>query len=87
MIVKLTKSGGVSRLIESDGVLVQPVVGGRMDVEVSVRGASPHRFLIGEDGPAVDVITADTIWDRAYVMENGKTVDTIRGHRQPETIG
>lgn len=83
MIVKLTKSGGITRLIESTDILCQPVVGGRVDIEIAVRSGSPLRFLIGEEGPAVDVITADTIWDRAYIMENSKTVDVIRGHRQP----
>ena len=83
MIVKLTRPGGISRLIESTDILCQPVNGGRMDVEISVRSGSPLRFLIGEDGPPVDVVTADAIWDRAYIMEGGKTVDTIRGHRLP----
>ncbi len=78
MIVKLVKAGGICRHIQADDVLQQPTESGRMDIEVSRHDAPSMRFLIGEDGPPVDVITADRIWHRAYLMENGKTVDTIR---------
>lgn len=76
MIVKLTKMGGFTRYIEADNVYEQPVMNGRVDLEIIKHGGPVQRIIIGEED-------SDGIWNRAYIMEHGKTVDTIRSHSMP----
>lgn len=82
MIVKLVKTGGITQHIEADSVLQQPVVGGRIDLEIEKLNQPVRRVLIGELEPRV--IDEAGVWQRAYIMEHGKTVDTIRGHLPPQ---
>lgn len=79
MIIKLTRRGGVERFIEADGLFLQPVSFGRIDLEIDKQGQPAARVLVGEDDE-------DGIWHRAYVLEKGKTVDTIRGFAPPMTV-
>lgn len=83
MIVKLTKAGGIVRHLDADNVYQQPTDGGLVDLEVSKLGGQSLRFLIGDDnGKIID----PPVWHRAYLMENGKTVDTIKGNVLPAAI-
>lgn len=80
MIVKLVKMGGVERFVEADQVFRQPLESGRVDLEVT-RGQNPSlRFIIGED---MDNSVYPDVWAKAYLMEHGKTVDTIRAPTPP----
>lgn len=85
MIVKLTKLNGLALFIEADQVFQQPVNHGRMDLEIVRQNAPTQRLLVGESaiGENPEDPIHSGIWERAYIMEHGKTVDTIRGHRMP----
>lgn len=87
MIVKLTKEGGYCLHVEADAVLQQTTESGCIDLEICRGGNTVKRVLIGETTEAnakavgqrtagLPVVVAD--FSRAYIMENGKTVDTIR---------
>ena len=81
MIVKLTKRGCICRYIEADDVLEQPVSGG-IDVEITKGGRTVFRALIGMP----ELGHKDAEWERAYLMENGKTIDTIRAQVETPPI-
>lgn len=85
MIVKLTKMGGFAQFVEADQVYQQPVANGRIDLEIVKQNAPTLRFIVGEDsiGENPEDPVHSGKWERAYIMEHGKTVDTIRGYRQP----
>lgn len=95
MIVKLVKGGGYRLHVEADSVLQQVTASGCIDLEICRGGVSVKRVLIGEtseeDAHAVGqtlfygdkpmrAVVAD--FNRAYLVEGGKTVDTIR--REPK---
>lgn len=74
MIIKLSKAGGIVRHIEATKTHVQPTAQGDTDLEIVTPSGEFIRVLIShgeqkEGGPE--------LWGRAYVMEHGKTVDTI----------
>lgn len=83
MIVKLTKMGGVVRFIEATGAMQQPLENGRVDLEIETQAGPVFRFIIGED---MDNAAYPDVWHRAYIMERGKTVDTIRGESSPMSV-
>lgn len=76
MIVKFTRSGGLVRYIEAADIYGQPVSSGRIDLEITTPTGISHRLLVGEYDESGDVAVS---WNRAYVMEGGKIVDTVRG--------
>jgi hypothetical protein len=75
MIIKLCKMG-VTRHIECVDVMQQFTANGDIDLEVvtpkgqSIRALIGYREVVGVGEP--------TEWGRAYIMENGRTVDTIQ---------
>lgn len=78
MIVKLSNPGGVIRYIEADQVFQQPVRDNRIDLEITREGHPSQRFIIADSRfPVPDS------WERAYIMERGKTVDAIRAWAMP----
>ncbi len=74
MIVKLVNPGSHHRYVEAVDVLQQFTEGGNVDLEIVNAGGAKFRFLIGELKNAC----SGDLWARAYIMENGKTVDKIR---------
>lgn len=76
MILKLCNPGA-TRYVECVDIFHQVMQGPYLDVEaVSPKGES-IRFIVGRDDQPYGR-DSGTIWARAYVMENGKTVDTIK---------
>lgn len=72
MIVKLAKAGGVAQLIECDDISYWPTAQYTIDLDLWKGGERKKRVIIGDsENPNAE-------WDVAYVMENGKTCDTIR---------
>lgn len=78
MIVKLSNPGGVIRYIEADQVFQQPLIGGCIDLEVAREGHPSQRFVVAPTG------TEGPVWERAYIMERGKTVDIVRAWPEPK---
>lgn len=76
MIIKFVKRGGAELTLECEGVLQQPLENHGMDVEV-VMTSGTKRFVL-RDEPISDE------WRRAYIMENGHTVDTIKPSVPPK---
>lgn len=85
MIIKLTKMGGCALFVEADQVYQQPLANGRVDLEIVKQNAPTQRLLVGEGSIGEDPTDPvhSGLWERAYVMEHGKTVDTIRGYAMP----
>lgn len=83
MIIKLTRSGGIARYIEASQIFQQSVASGRVDLEIISPTGENYRLLVGEFDERDDT---NMSYHRAYVMEHGKTVDTIRGHALPMAI-
>jgi len=75
MIVKLTKRGCVNQYVDADSVLEQPTHKGMVDLEITKNKQNVTRVLIG-----IPEMGHKCEWERAYIMEHGKTVDTIRVH-------
>lgn len=76
MIIRFVKMSGVEMTLACEGVLTQPVTNMGVDVEVMTSSGN-KRFLLRET-PISDE------WQRAYIMENGRTVDTIRPSVPPK---
>lgn len=74
MIVKLTKAGGIVRHIEATRTQVQPTANGDADLEIVTPAGEFIRALISHGEQKAG---GPELWGRAYVMEHGKTVDTI----------
>jgi len=80
MIVKLVNVHDHAQYIEADSILTQSLANGGIDLECNKRGNEQDRltrFIISED------MEGTGYWKRAYIMENGKTVDTIRATLPP----
>lgn len=76
MIVKFCRPG-FDACIEADNVTSQLCENGRRDVRLCLDGVEVYRALILDTLVLHDGIEHPT-YDRAYVMEGGRTVDTIR---------
>ena len=75
MIIKLCRAG-VTRHIECVDVLQQPTANNTLDLEVATPKGGSIRVLIGSK--EVFTVGEEQQWQRAYLMENGRTVDTIK---------
>lgn len=75
MLVKFSNPGA-SHTMQCDSVSVECVVGDMRRVQVFKDGQKIHDALIGKfkDGEP----DGGMLYERAYVMENGVTVDTIK---------
>lgn len=83
MIVKLTRSGGITRYVEAAQIFEQSVAFGRIDLEIITPTGGRHRLLVGEFDEAQDT---DMAYHRAYVLDHGVTLDTIKGHSPPLSV-
>lgn len=69
MVIKLC-ANGCETYIEAETIQAQRLESGCIDVQSYKAGVLQSRNIIGDHETATH--------QRAYVMENGKTVDTIR---------
>ncbi len=76
MIIKLVKTGGVELNIQCDSVMSQPLANYGLDLEV-VTAQKTIRFVLRHTP------TSDE-WQRAYLVENGKTVDKFQPSVPPQ---
>jgi hypothetical protein len=79
MIIKLCRAG-VTRHIECVDVLQQTTANNTLDLEVLTPKGESVRVLIGNR--EIFAVGEEQQWGRAYIMENGRTVDTIRAPDQ-----
>ena len=80
MIVKLSRAGFCVSF-DADSVTAQVTERGAIDLRICKGGVEAYRCLICNTH--IEAIDAHPEFDIAYVMENGKTVDTIRAVHQP----
>lgn len=79
MIIKLCNQGGYARYVEVDSFSRQRLANGAWDLSCSLNGRDQGRFIIGPGdfiGEGENRLLIDGCV--AYVMDHGKTVDTVR---------
>lgn len=80
MIIKLCRAG-VTRHIECVDILQQHTAADKIDLEIVTPKGESIRVLLGHR--QIVAVAEEAEWSRAYVMENGKTVDTISAPIRP----
>lgn len=79
MIIKICSAGGYARYVEVDSFTKQRLANGAWDISGSLNGRDQGRFVVGPDefvGEGDSRVHVDG--SVAYIMDHGKTVDTLR---------